>query len=182
MTINKDQKVQLVAEYLEQIKSAKNIVVVQQSWVVVNVMNKMRSSLESTWADYRVVRKRLFLRAIKESWVQDVGIGDLAGSVAILFSKDEDGSSLKIVNDMIKEIKKDKKSEAVVVYMWWWFDGDWKSGEYVTELANVPSKEELLSKLVYLLNYPVQSFAATLKQIADKVWEWKASELVVNKD
>jgi ribosomal protein L10 len=35
-------------------------------------------------------------------------------------------------------------------------------------LASLPSKEELLSKFLYLLKYPIQSFAATLKQVADK--------------
>jgi hypothetical protein len=35
-------------------------------------------------------------------------------------------------------------------------------------MANIPSKEELLSKLVWLFNYPVQSFTSVLDQIAKK--------------
>ncbi|NOZ43740.1 MAG: hypothetical protein GXP45_00960 [bacterium] len=35
-------------------------------------------------------------------------------------------------------------------------------------MAAIPSKDELLSKLVYLLNYPVQSFAATLNALVEK--------------
>lgn len=38
----------------------------------------------------------------------------------------------------------------------------------MTELANVPSKEELISKLCYLFNYPLQSFACVLSEIAKK--------------
>jgi len=38
----------------------------------------------------------------------------------------------------------------------------------VSELANVPTKEELLSKLCYLFNYPLQSFACVLSEIAKK--------------
>jgi ribosomal protein L10 len=38
-------------------------------------------------------------------------------------------------------------------------------------LANVPSKEESLSKLVWLLNYPVQHFAAVVKSVAEKKGE-----------
>jgi ribosomal protein L10 len=44
----------------------------------------------------------------------------------------------------------------------------WNNGEYVTELANIPSREELLSKLAYLFNYPIQSFACVVDQIAKK--------------
>jgi hypothetical protein len=46
-------------------------------------------------------------------------------------------------------------------------------------LANIPTKEELLSKFVYLLNYPVQSFACVLDQIAKKT-DTKAEPVVVN--
>jgi hypothetical protein len=38
----------------------------------------------------------------------------------------------------------------------------------VEELANVPTKEELYSKLCYLFNYPLQSFAVVLNEIAKK--------------
>jgi ribosomal protein L10 len=35
-------------------------------------------------------------------------------------------------------------------------------------IADLPSKEELVSKLLFLLQYPVSSLARTLKAIADK--------------
>jgi len=38
----------------------------------------------------------------------------------------------------------------------------------VNELANVPTKEELLSKLCYLFNYPLQSFACVVSEVAKK--------------
>ena len=38
----------------------------------------------------------------------------------------------------------------------------------MTELANVPAKEELLSKLAYLFNYPLQSFACVVNEVAKK--------------
>jgi hypothetical protein len=51
---------------------------------------------------------------------------------------------------------------------------------YIDELANIPSREELLSKLVRLFNYPVQSLTSVLNQIAKKkseeIQEEKSSE------
>jgi ribosomal protein L10 len=35
-------------------------------------------------------------------------------------------------------------------------------------MANIPSRDELLSKLVWLFNYPVQSLTSVLDQIAKK--------------
>jgi len=178
MTINKEQKTKLIAEYVEALKSTKSVVIVQQSWVGVNSTSQMRISLSEVWWQYRVVRKRLLLRAVKEAKLQDIWIEDLDGSVAILLFDDEEWKSLKVVNSLAKGFIKDKESKASFVFLWWWFDWDWKAGDFVTELANVPSKDELLSKLVYLLNYPVQSFAATLKQIAEKKEEDKKEDKV----
>jgi large subunit ribosomal protein L10 len=51
--------------------------------------------------------------------------------------------------------------------------GGWQSGkrqdkQYVTELANLPSKAELVSKLLFLLQYPIKTVAYTLSQVAEK--------------
>jgi ribosomal protein L10 len=43
---------------------------------------------------------------------------------------------------------------------------NWKEGSYVTEIASLPSKEELISKLLFLLKYPVGSFARVINEVA----------------
>jgi ribosomal protein L10 len=73
-----------------------------------------------------------------------------------------------VINKYLKEFKKDKDSNASYEFLGGFFDKEWKDGNYVDMLANVPSKEESLSKLVWLLNYPVQHFAAVLKSVAEK--------------
>jgi ribosomal protein L10 len=67
----------------------------------------------------------------------------------------------------LKEFKKDNKGSEFS-FIGGWFEKKWQGGEYVSELANVPTKEELLSKLCYLFNYPLQSFACVLSEIAKK--------------
>jgi hypothetical protein len=47
-------------------------------------------------------------------------------------------------------------------------DGSKRSGKYVSDMANLPSKEELISKLLFMLKYPVQSLTSVLDQIAKK--------------
>lgn len=177
MAISKEKKWVLIKEYVDAISHANGVVVVQQSGVSVNDITEMRRSLLSSGAKFVVVRKRLFLRAVKEAGLQDIDINTLDGSIAVLFGGDDDMAPLKIVNTIAKRLKKEKVW--LLKFLWAWYDKDWKDGDYVTELANVPSQEESLSKLVYLLNYPVQHFAATLKALAEKVWD---GDVVVQKE
>ncbi len=177
MAISKEKKGALIKEYVGAISDANGIVVVQQSGVSVNDITAMRKSLLSSWAKFVIVRKRLFLRAAKEAGLQDIDADVLDGSIGILFSKEDEMSPLKLVNTIAKRLKKEKTWS--LNFLWAWYDKDWKDGDYVTELANVPSEEESLSKLVYLLNYPVQHFAATLKSLAEKVWD---GDVVVKKE
>jgi len=48
MAITKDKKKQLISEYVEDLKSANNVVIVQQKGVPVNAANKMRKDLAGT--------------------------------------------------------------------------------------------------------------------------------------
>ena len=52
-----------------------------------------------------------------------------------------------------------------------WYGNAWKDAAYVSELANIPSKEELVGKFLYLLKYPIQATAGVLDQIAKKKGE-----------
>jgi len=67
----------------------------------------------------------------------------------------------------LKAFKKDKKGSEFS-FIGGWFEKKWQDGNYVDELANVPTKEELLSKLCYLFNYPLQSFACVISEVAKK--------------
>jgi len=177
MAISKEKKQSLVQKYVQALQSASSAVVVQQAGVDVGTITQLRKQLALVGGKYIVVRKRLFLRSIKEVGFQDIGIGDLTGSVALLASGEDEFGSLKAVNNIAKKIEKTENWS--FTFLGGWFDKDWKDGEYVTELADMPSRDELLSKLVYLLNYPVQSFAAVLNQVAEKIGDGEVVPVTV---
>lgn len=68
------------------------------------------------------------------------------------------------MNKVLKKAKRDYQ----FTYVGGWYEKGWKDAMYVETLAGLPSKEELLGKFLFLLKYPIQSFAATLKQVAEK--------------
>ena len=167
MTITKEKKHQLLAKYKEDLNGAANAVIVKQSGIPVTLANKIRMELKTADGEMNIIKKRIFLRALKDAGLEDVNVDTLEGAVFALYSHENEFGPLKVINKYLKEFKKDNKGSEFS-FIGGWFEKKWQGGEYVSELANVPTKEELLSKLCYLFNYPLQSFACVLSEIAKK--------------
>lgn len=119
----------------------------------------------------------MFLRAVKEAGLDEIDIAALEGPVVAVFAKGDEFAPLKVVNKHLKQFKSDDKGTSMT-FLGGWFGKKRESGEYVSDLANIPSKEELLSKLAYLFNYPLTSFACVLSEIAKKLGGGKVEEKV----
>jgi len=171
MAITKEKKKELVRQYVADLQDAKNLVLVKQSGISVSTDTDIRRDVRNEDWRFNVVRKRLFLRALKEAWYPEIDLSQMPGAAVAVYAKWDEYAPLKVVNKYLKEFKKDKESNASFEFLWGFFDKEWKDGNYVDTLANVPSKEESLSKLVWLLNYPIQHFAAVVKAVAEKKWE-----------
>ncbi len=165
MAFTKDRKKALVEEYKNLIGAAKNIVVMKQSSIPVNEINNVRMSVYEDGWKLQVVKKRLFLRALKESGY-DVDLNVLDWSIIVLYSLEDEFKPLKSINKIIKKWKKDKKNYELS-YLGGFFENEWKDVEYVKAVAELPTKDELIGQFAFLLKWPVQSFVMNLKQIAE---------------
>ncbi len=169
MAISKSKKKSLIEQYVSDLGAASNAVIVQQSGVWVTTATAVRKTIKAANGRYVVVRKRLFLRAIKEAGLPEVSMDDVPGSILLITanSQEDEFGPLKAVNKALKELKK-ADAWSSYTFLGWRFEKVWKDGNYVNDLANVPSKEELISKLMFLLKYPMQSLASVADQIAKK--------------
>ncbi|MDR0607704.1 MAG: 50S ribosomal protein L10 [Candidatus Peribacteria bacterium] len=167
MAISKDKKKELIDQYVSDLKAAQNVVIVQQTGICVNTSSDVRKQVLGAEGKFNVVRKRLFMRALAVAGYEIVDIEKLEGPIGVLYATSDEYGPLKVVNKFAKEFVKDK-SESSFKFLGAWYDKKWQDGAYVTELANIPSKEELISKLAYLFNYPLQSFACVVNEVAKK--------------
>lgn len=167
MAITKDKKKELLKQYVEDLKNAGSTYVIKQNAIPVGISTKVRKEMKLVDAKFNVVRKRLFLRAIEEAGLEKIDLSALDWSAIAVFAKPEDFSPLKIISKYGKEFEKAWKNSSFW-FLGWWTEKQWKDGTYLSELASIPSKEELLSKFIYLLQYPVQSFACVLNEVAKK--------------
>lgn len=168
MAITRAKKKELVEQYAAGLKSATNAVILQQNGITVGNATKVRKTVKAADGSYTVVKKRLFMRAAKEAGLSEVVINDLPGSIVLVTANgDNEFGPIKAVNAVLKELKKEDKW-ASYAYLWGWFDKVWHDGNFVSDIANLPSKEELISKLLFLLKYPMQSLASVVDQVAKK--------------
>lgn len=182
MPLLKAQKKELAKQYLANVEWAKNAVILDMQGIPVNEVNKVRSMLSESQGQLQVVKKRVFLKAIE--WKLDgLTLDQIPGAIWVLYSHNEDDAHapLKVVQKALKEWKKNKAT-----YWIGYVGGRYSSvrewSEYVSELADLPSKEELIAKLLFMLNHPVSSFARVLNAIAEKNSDGWSSEEVKTDD
>lgn len=167
MALTKLKKQNLIAQYAEMLESGKDIVLVEQKGLPVGAVVSFKKELATTAAQSRVVKKRLLLQTAEKNGKDSVELGILNGSLVAIALENEDFAPLKAVVKMNKLFKK-SWAKYSYSFLGGWYGNDWKDAAYVSELANIPSKEELVGKFLYLLKYPIQATAGVLDQIAKK--------------
>ncbi|MFA7284599.1 MAG: 50S ribosomal protein L10 [Candidatus Absconditabacterales bacterium] len=169
MAITRKKKEQLVGVYGDLVGGAVNTIVLSQVGLTVNEVNNLRKQLKKIGGQLMIVKKRLLLKSLSAGHVESIEHAQLPGSLMLLISKDESSpfAPLKAINDYVKMVKKEGLPYQVK-YVGGWIEKTWKEDTYVSELANLPSKEELISKLLYLMKYPVTSFARVISEVAKK--------------
>lgn len=167
MALTRKEKKKLLDSYKELLEKSKNVVVMKQDSIPVNEINKVRMDVVDNWWKLQVVKKRLFLMALKESGYEQVDLNKLEGSVIVLYSLDDEFKPLKALHKIIKWWKKNK-APYKLEYLGGFYDKQWKDADYVKDIAELPTKEELIGKFAFLIKFPVQAFAMNLKQIAEK--------------
>ena len=156
MALTKKDKIRLVNEYEQLIKDSVNMVVLWYTAIPVSESVAMRKQFRSNGATYKVVKKKVFSRAIEKIWYE-IDLSKLSDSISVLFLQDDWISTLKVVEAFKKTWKKEKAASKLE-YLWGWFDGKWQGADYVSVLATLPSKEELIWKLMYMVKYPLTWF------------------------
>ncbi len=165
MAITRAKKEKILNSYIDELSKASWAYALSQYSISVNEMNKIRMDLAKEWAKLMVVKKKVFLKGLQDAGVEEVWLDKLPGSVMMLFCYESEYEPLKVIHNKRKEWQK-QWLESQIEYLWWWMNWAWVDSESVEELAKMPSRDELLGKFAFLLNYPVQSFAYALDQIS----------------
>jgi large subunit ribosomal protein L10 len=153
--LTKNQKIELVKELTEKIKAAKSAVFVDFKGLKVKDSTELKKSLRAAGVEYQVVRKTLLDIALKNAGIEGVSIKAMDGQVAVSLSNTDEVSGAKIIDKFAKTNENIKLLGGVL-------GKQVMTMAEVKALAKIPSKEELLAKLVGTLNAPVSGFVNVL--------------------
>ena len=144
-----------VAELAEKIKTAKVVLLNDYRGINVEDVTKLRKNLRNVNADYKVTKNNVIKRAFEENKIE--GLDEyLEGPTSIAFSYEGYSEAAKILNDYAQDNKEIFKIKAGVV------DGKVITAEQIVALANLPSREELISKMLGSMNSPITGLVTVL--------------------
>jgi large subunit ribosomal protein L10 len=155
--VKRDNKEQVVAELAEKLASAKATFLADYRGLNVEQLNKLRRELHGAGVEYRVVKNTLLRLAAKGT---DAACLEphLAGPTAIAIAGQDPVAPAKILSDFAKaNAKFELKGGAL--------DGKVLSAADIRALAELPSREELLAKMLGSLNAPITNFVGVLAAV-----------------
>lgn len=159
MPITKEQKAQHISE-LENLISSNNIIVVwDYLGLSASEISEVRSILTNNEAVNKVYKNRLAKIAFKNQGKEEV-LETLEGPSSFLFINSDESNALKELNKFIKE-NDDLSFKAGYI------DGEYYDAEAIAEIAGLPSKEDLLSMLLSVLQANMRNLAYALSQVAE---------------
>lgn len=149
-----------VQEITEKFQNAASVVVVDYRGLNVAQVTELRKQLREAGVEFKVYKNTLTRRATEAVGLE--GINDvLVGPNAIAFSNEDVVAPAKIINEFAK------KNEALEIKAGI-IEGAISSVEDVKALAELPSREGLLSMLLSVLQAPVRNFALATKAVAEQ--------------
>ncbi len=153
-TITKQKKKEIVEELCQNISKQDGVFFVNFKGIQGNDVKAFRNELRKNGAKLVIARKTLAKIAFEKEKV-DFDPLSLDGEVGFVFSFEDAISAAKIIKNFDKEKK--------VVILGGIYEGNTLTASEVNKIANLPSREELLSKFFGTLSAPTTGFLQVLQ-------------------
>jgi len=155
-----EQKQQIVSDIADKLKASKSTIVVDYRGLTVSEVTELRKQLREAGVEFKVFKNSMTRRAAEIAELS--GLNDaLTGPNAIAFSNEDVVAPAKILNDFAKKHEALEIKAGVI-------EGNVASVEDVKALAELPSREGLLSMLLSVLQAPIRNLALATKAVADQ--------------
>jgi large subunit ribosomal protein L10 len=159
--MNRSEKAEIVAKLKQIFKDSGSVILIDFKNVNVPDMTELRRKVRESDSQYQVVKNSLALRAAESTTVEEIK-QHFDGPTAIAYTQENIVGLAKVLRDFIKDHSGMSFRVGVL-------DGQVLSGEQVTGLADMPSREELLSKVLFLMNAPLTQMVLALKSPVQKL-------------
>ncbi len=155
--MRKEDKIRFVEEWAEEIQSVPYAVLVDYRGLTVAEATDLRTRIRNSNSRYRVVKNNLARRVIPGTGLESLD-EHLHGPCAIAYN---DHDPIVLAKTLV-DFSKDNPSLEIRIGV---VDGHLIEPPEIEQLSKIPGREELLSKMLYLMKYPIQGLASALNNI-----------------
>jgi large subunit ribosomal protein L10 len=154
------EKSLLVSEVTTKFRESSCSIVADYRGLNSSQVTNLRKALRDAGIEFQVIKNTLARRATAEAQLTELD-AYLTGPTAIAFSKSDVVAPAKILSDFAKKNDKLNLKGAIV-------EGKVVGPDQIKALADLPSREGMLSMLLSVLQAPVRNFALAVKAVAEQ--------------
>ena len=154
MSAGKEARIEVAQSIKEKIQNAKSVVFVKFNGLTVAEDTELRREFRKNNVEYKVYKNTLIRYAFHDMGITDFD-EDLNGPTSVAFGADETGAA-KVIIDAVKKYENKVSVKSAFV------DGGKVDAEGVKALASMPSKEQLIAKMLGSMQAPLSNFVGVL--------------------
>src|SRR5688572_29274557 len=157
MALTRTDKEQLLAEYENGLAQAPHAFLLGYQGITVPQVTELRNRVRQSGGEYVVVKNTVALRAIDAKSLSQLK-DHFVGPTAVVFSLKDPAAVAKALTDYAKDVPAIKFKAGLV-------EGRPIAANQIKDIASLPSREELIAKLLFLLQSPITRFARVLAAV-----------------
>ena len=157
LSANQEAKKAVAEEIAEKIKASKSVIFVDYNKLTVAEVSELRRKCKQAGCEYKVYKNTLLKKALNELGYNQFD-NDLNGPTAVAFGSDETGAAKVMV-----AAAKDYADKIVLKSAF--VDNSYYDKAGITALASMPSREELIAKMLGSINAPATNIAGVLNNV-----------------
>src|SRR5947207_824029 len=153
--MNREEKAAVISEFSEGIGQATNAFLIEFKGITVPQVTELRKQVRETGSSYIVVKNTLALIALKNSPMTALK-ESFTGPTAVAYNSSDAVTLAKALTKFAKDVPAVHFKGAML-------DGQIVPAEQIQTIASLPSRKELVSKLLFLLQSPIRGLATVLQ-------------------
>ena len=157
MPLSRARKQELVESYEEDLKKTSHAFVLSYKGAKVPQVTELRARIRQKGGKYIVVKNTLALRAVKGAPLEVLG-EHFTGETAVAYSHNDPVALAKVLTDFVKEAPVFQFKAALL-------DGRVVPTSEIQSIASLPSRDELIAKVLFLLQSPITRLARVLAAV-----------------
>ena len=161
MALSREKKESLVASYRESVAAAQHAFLVDYRGISVPQVTELRDKIRDSGGEYVVVKNRLALRAIEGAEIE--GLKEhFEGTVAVAYTNGDPLALAKVLADFSADVPAIEFKAGLV-------EGRTVVADEIRQIARLPGRDELVAKLLFLLQSPISRFVRSLGAIPQQL-------------